>query len=330
MASCWTWKFGVTMSELARRAAVGAALLVTFAAPAGAAESCSAPVAVQVLGSGGPELESQRASSSYLIWIAGEARVLVDIGGGAGLRFGESGARIADLDAILLTHLHADHTSDLPALVKSSWFSARKRPLPIYGPPDNRFFPSTVSFVRSFFDPVRGSYRYLGDVLRPLAKGGYKLQPHDVERRRAKDRREQNPPLEIAAFRNARLRAVAMPVGHGSVPALAWRVEAGGKRIVFSGDTNGLGEGLAALARDADLFIAHHAVPEDSGDAVALQLHMPPSVIGRIASRAKVKRVVLSHRMLRTLGRENETLEAIRKSYAGPVSFADDLNCFVP
>ncbi len=144
----------MTTTDGARRAVIVATLLAGFVAPAGAAEICSAPVAVQVLGSGGPELESQRASSSYLVRIAGEARVLVDIGGGAGLRFGESGARVADLDAILLTHLHADHTADLPALVKSSWFSARKRPLPVFGPPDNRFFPSTVSFVRSLFAPA--------------------------------------------------------------------------------------------------------------------------------------------------------------------------------
>jgi ribonuclease BN (tRNA processing enzyme) len=48
---------------------------------------------------------------------------------------------------------------------------------------------------------------------------------------------------------------------HGSVPALAWRVEIGGKSIVFSGDTNGEGN-LVRLAKDADLFIAHNAVPE--------------------------------------------------------------------
>jgi ribonuclease BN (tRNA processing enzyme) len=318
------------MSELARVAVLAAALWAVGMVPAGAAESCSAPIAVQVLGSGGPELETRRASSAYLVWIAGQARVLVDIGGGAGLRFGESGARIADLDAILLTHLHADHTADLPALIKSSWFSARTQPLPIFGPPDNRFFPSTVSFVRSLFDPVRGAYRYLGDILKPLAKGGYKLQPHDVQQTRAKKRREKNPSAEIVAFKNARLRAVAVPVSHGSVPALAWRIETGGKRIVFSGDTDGLGAGIRTLARDADLFVAHNAVPEDSTDIVARKLHMTPSAIGDISRNAGVKRVVLSHRMLRTLGREQETLEAIRKSYAGPVSFADDLNCFVP
>lgn len=306
------------------------ALTLTAMASAHASESCDAPVAVQVLGSGGPELETKRASSAYLVWIGGKARALVDIGGGAALRFGESGARIADLDAIFLTHLHVDHTADLPALIKSSWFSGRDRPLPIYGPPDNRVMPSTVAFVRSLFDPVRGSYRYLGALLKPLSKNPYKLQPLDVQRKRKKDGKPDVGPVEIRAFQNSRYRAVASPVEHGPIPALAWRIEAGGKRIVFSGDMNGEGGGLELLAHGADLLVAHNAVPEDSGDRVALALHMPPSVIGRIAQQAGVKRVVLSHRMLRTLGREPQTLEAIRKTYAGPVSFADDLGCFVP
>jgi ribonuclease BN (tRNA processing enzyme) len=55
---------------------------------------------------------------------------------------------------------------------------------------------------------------------------------------------------------------------------------------------------------------------------------MPPSVIGRIARDARTKQLVLSHRMLRTLGREPQTQEAIRALYAGPILFADDLDCF--
>src|ERR1700761_692109 len=62
-------------------------------------------ITLQVLGSGGPELQDKRASSSYLVWRGGSPRVLVDIGGGAALRFGESGATVSDLDVILLTHL---------------------------------------------------------------------------------------------------------------------------------------------------------------------------------------------------------------------------------
>ena len=70
-------------------------LLVSFLlscafSPSAAAQSCgSQGVAVQVLGSGGPELQDKRASSSYLVWENGQARVLVDAGGGSALRFGE-------------------------------------------------------------------------------------------------------------------------------------------------------------------------------------------------------------------------------------------------
>jgi hypothetical protein len=55
--------------------------------PSGDAENCGGEgVAVQVLGSGGPELQAKRASSSYLVWQDGQARVLIDAGGGSGLR----------------------------------------------------------------------------------------------------------------------------------------------------------------------------------------------------------------------------------------------------
>ena len=104
-------------------------------------------------------------------------------------------------------------------------------------------------------------------------------------------------------------------------------VEVGGAAIVFSGDTNGEGEGLVRLASNADLFIAHNAVPEGA-TGIERRLHMPPSVIGQIAQAANVKRLVLSHRMLRTLGKEDQTQSEIKKRYSGPVAFANDLDCF--
>jgi ribonuclease BN (tRNA processing enzyme) len=55
---------------------------------------------------------------------------------------------------------------------------------------------------------------------------------------------------------------------------------------------------------------------------------MPPSVIGQVAGYAQVKELILSHRMLRTLGKEDQTLSAIKKRYSGPVEFANDLDCF--
>jgi len=123
------------------------------------------------------------------------------------------------------------------------------------------------------------------------------------------------------------IRVFATTVVHGSVPAIAYRVELDGVSFAFSGDTDGNNGNLERLARNANLFVAHNAVPEGAS-GVERSLHMPPSVIGKIASAASVKQLVLSHRMLRTLGHESESLAAIRASYAGPVIFADDLQCF--
>ena len=294
------------------------------------ADCGTAEVAVQVLGSGGPELADARASSSYLVWIGGKPRVLVDIGGGAALRFGESGATVSDLDVILFTHLHVDHSADLPALIKSSFFEDRARPLPIYGPAGNKFMPSTVAFVRTLFDSTRGAYRYLGDFLSPMDSNTYKLQPQDVGEKRDKIRMPRKDKDKIwTVFANDRLKASATTVAHGPIPALAWRIETGGKSIVFSGDTNGEGDHLEQLARQADLLVAHNAVSEGAS-GVERRLHMPPSVIGRIAHEAGVKQLVLSHRMRRTLGHETETLDSIKKNFAGPVAFANDLDCFTP
>jgi ribonuclease BN (tRNA processing enzyme) len=282
------------------------------------AQSCgSAGLAVQVLGSGGPELQDKRASTSYLIWDQGTARVMIDAGGGSALRFGESGAQMSQLDVVLFSHFHIDHSGDFPALVFSSWFEDRKRPLPVYGPPGNNFMPSTTEFVRDLFSEPRGAWRYLSELVEPGTQGSYTLVPRDVV--------AGSKP--VLAFRNSDMAVYAVRVIHGGFPALAWRVEMDGKRIVFSGDTNGEGDGLTQLALDADLFVAHNAVPEGA-TGVERRLHMPPSVIGMTAANAHVKRLVLSHRMLRTLGRESETQAEIKRHFSGPIEFANDLECF--
>src|ERR1700740_2614136 len=138
--------------------AVLALLCISFLAPtaAVAAATCSRHgVQVQVLGSGGPELEDKRASSSYLVWQDARPRILIDSGGGSALRFGQAGAHVAQLDARLFAHLHIDHSADFPALIKSSYFEERGLPLPVYGPTGNEYFPSTIEFVAG---PLAGQH----------------------------------------------------------------------------------------------------------------------------------------------------------------------------
>ena len=104
-------------------------------------------------------------------------------------------------------------------------------------------------------------------------------------------------------------------------------MEIAGRSLAFSGDLSGHKGTLPGLAEAVDLLVIHNAVPEDAGPA-ALNLHLPPSAIGRIAAESGARHLVLSHRMNRSLGREEETLMQIRERYAGPVSFAEDLSCF--
>ncbi|MCX4186539.1 MBL fold metallo-hydrolase [Methylophaga sp. OBS4] len=271
---------------------------------------------MQVLGSGGPEITDQRASSAYLIWQDGRARVLIDMGPGSMLRYEESGARLEDLDVILLSHLHVDHSADLPALIKGAFFTGRERDLPIYGPTGNQFMPNTKDFVQALFASPDGTFHYLDDYL--TGNESYRLRAFNVEA-------VGDSPTKV--IDDGRFHLTAVPVHHGSLPALAWRVDIAGKHLVFSGDMNGDNHTLELLAFNADLLVAHHAIPESMG-GVARNLHMPPSVIGKIAAMASVKHVVLSHRMRRTIGLETESTEEIRKHYNGPLVFSEDGQCF--
>src|SRR5271165_6117600 len=155
---------------------VGSLFSACAALPATAQSCGSTGLAVQVLGSGGPEMQDKRASTSYLIWEKGSARVIVDAGGGSALRFGEGGAQMSTVDAFLFSHFHVDHSGDFPALIFSSWFEDRKRPLPVYGPSGNEYMPSTTEFVSDLFSEPHGAWRYLSELVEPGVEGSYVLQ----------------------------------------------------------------------------------------------------------------------------------------------------------
>ena len=292
-------------------------MLASMTARAATTHCSQDGVWLQVLGSGGPEIDDGRASSGYVIWRDGKARILIDMGGGSLLRFEQSGAKLNDLDVILLSHLHVDHSVDLPNLIMASFFTNRDRDLPIYGPSGNQLMPATTEFVRDLFGP-QGAFRYLSGYLD--GSESYRLLAHDVT---------ATGKAQLIVLKNSDYRITAVPVHHGPIPALAWRVELAGRSIVYSGDMNNDNGTLAGLAAGADLLVADHAIAEQA-DPVARNLHMPPSVIGEIAAHAKVKQLVLSHRMKRTYGYEQETTHLIQAHYRGPLAFADDLECFKP
>src|SRR5258708_8528309 len=85
--------------------------LAALAAPSTAsAQSCAAgPATVQILGSGGPAINRERASASYLLWVGGPAKMLVDMGGGTDLRFGQPGAKLSDRARVGVIPLQPHH-----------------------------------------------------------------------------------------------------------------------------------------------------------------------------------------------------------------------------
>ncbi|RKZ94843.1 MAG: MBL fold metallo-hydrolase [Gammaproteobacteria bacterium] len=275
-------------------------------------------VQLQVLGSGGPELGDQRASSSYLIWMNGKALVLIDAGAGSSLNFEKSGAKFEDVEAVVFTHLHVDHSADFPAFIKASFFTPRDRDLAVYGPTGNELMPATSEFVENLLGD-QGVFRYLNNYVNRSKESEFHLQTVDVPLGQQK---AQNYRLS----KNLSLNAIS--VHHGPVSALAWRVNVFDCSITFSGDMSNSYQSLPILAEDTDILVMNNAVPESAG-GIATRLHVRPSEIGKIASNAGAKKVVLSHRMIRTLGREQETEHYIKQFYSGPIEFADDLDLFI-
>lgn len=276
--------------------------------------NCKA-VKLQVLGAGGPEINDGMASSSFIIWINGKAGIMVDAGGGSSLNFEKSGADFNDLDAILLTHLHVDHSVAVPVYVKAGYFSGRDSNLPLLGPDAGGDFPSTVDFTRSLFsDQQKSVYPYLSDNFRQQPSTDFLIKPQNVNPEGKVWHRKLSEKLSVSAIN----------VIHGAVPAIAWRVDYGQCSITFSGDMNGSSGNLQQLALNSNLLVANNAIPEDAG-RIAKFLHMTPLTIGKIAKKAKVKKLLLAHFMLRTKDVIPETLKIIRKNYQGEIIIASDL-----
>jgi len=315
--SAWT-RLRATARRLCRHT-----LALFLLAAAAAADAQNAPfcgtegVWIQILGAGGPELDDGQAGSSYIVWIDNKARLLIDTGPGASVNFDRAGAHFEDLDAIVYTHLHADHSSDFPAFVKGSYFAKRDRPLPVLGPTGNDQFPDIETFVTRMIGP-QGAYPYLADFLTYKSSGGYKINPRKVP---------STGRQRWSRFNSDHFRLASIPVHHGNVPAIAWRVDTEDFRIVFTGDFNNSKDLVSEFAEDADALIVSHAIPQGTR-GTATELHATPEQLARVAASADVRMLILSHRMNRTRGKESLSRAAIEEIYQGPLIFANDMECW--
>ena len=291
-------------------------LLVFLSIPSSAlAQSCAAnPVAVQILGSGGPAINRDRASTSYLLWIDAQAKILVDMGGGAFLRFGQAQAKLSDLSLVAISHFHPDHVSDLPALLWLSNFT-RKEPLPIVGPSGNDLVPGFPTFLSRLFDAKNGAFQVLGTTLGspPMAGvgGGVRLDVGVVDVTKAEP---------STVFDRQGVTVTALGIPHGNIPTLAYRIQTRDVSIVFSSDQNGTNPRFVEFARGANVLVMHLAIAAGATNP----LHASPAVVGRVAQGAGVGRLIVSH-----IGQFDldTAIAELKKYYTGPLTVGADLQC---
>jgi ribonuclease BN (tRNA processing enzyme) len=290
-------------------------MLVLLLIPSNAsAQSCVGnPVAVQILGSGGPRANPDRASSSYVLWIGAQAKILVDMGGGAFLRFGQAQAKLSDLSLVAISHLHPDHVSDLPALL---WLShqARKDPLPIAGPSGNEVAPSFSTFLSRLFDEKTGAFQVLGPTLgatQGKTGGGVRLEVGVVDVMKAE------PSI---VFDRQGVTVTALGIPHGDIPTLAYRVQTRDVSVVFSSDQTGTNPRFVEFAKGANVLVMHLNIAAGATSP----LHASPGVVGRVAQDAGVGRLIVSHISQFDL---DAAIAELKKFYTGPLTIGADLQC---
>jgi len=291
-------------------------------------------VSLQMLGTGGPELitypalttksvtNKNKASTSYLIWLDNKARIIIDAGPGSANNFKQTSARYEDLSVFLFTHFHVDHSNDFAALIKGGFFSERNTDLLVFGPSGDTFILSANQFVERSFSASNGLYPYLSSFIDRESHSAYQIKTQTIE----------------WTYKNVNIRPVyknndfniqTVSVHHGPFPALAYRIEVAGCVLSFTGDMSGRLHSMPDLAKHSDILVAHNAIPEDAVGRAQL-LHMKPSYIGKIAGKAEVKKLLLTHLMERSMDRRDETIQEIRKHYQGPIIFPQDLDHFQP
>ncbi len=298
------------------------------------AVSAGNELSVVLLGSGGPvATASGRASASYMILTDGKPRVLMDVGGGSFQRLAATGYDVKDMEHILLSHIHLDHTGDMSSIIKTIYFhntlafTGRSNPIHIYGPlndPQNNDYPSTTSYADGHYAAPDGTERYLNTFVQQISNGRsiFNYAAHNF------NSTVNGASVEEVLRTADGLVIKAIAVDHGPVPALAFRIEYKGHSIVYSGDTASTSDNMITLAQDADILIYDTGITDFLPPSPFFRsLHTTPARIGEVALRANVKSVILSHLTPITESRVSQVVRSIRRQgYRGTVVEGKDLD----
>jgi ribonuclease BN (tRNA processing enzyme) len=243
-------------------------------------------VRLTFLGSGDAFGSGGRLQTCMLVETGGH-RLLLDCGATSLVALRRQGIDPSAIEAVLISHLHGDHFGGLPFLLLDGQFRRGERPLVIAGPPGvearvgaalEALFPGAGAvrrkFTTTFLEWSAG---------RPVDLGGVRATPH--------------------------------PVVHPSgAPPFALRLEAGGRTLTYSGDTEWT-ESLLEAARDADVFVCE-AYTFDR----PVKFHLDYATLSRHRARLGCRRLILTHMSEEMLARlEGLGVEAARDGLATDV-----------
>jgi ribonuclease BN (tRNA processing enzyme) len=219
--------------------------------------------------------------------------LLFDSGAGTMRRLLEAGVTIDKISYLFYSHLHPDHSGELvPFLFATKYPESYRRRLP--------FTIVAAKGFSDFYEKLRLAYgRWI-----ELAPGIMNIAELDNKGR---------DHLDCGNF-----DIDSLPMSHTD-ESLAYRITTpNGRSVVYSGDTD-VCDNLVTLAEEADVLICESALP----DEMKVPGHLTPSLAGEIATRASVKKLVLTHFYPEC---DSVDLSAqCRKTYEGPLLLAQDM-----
>ena len=280
----------------------------------------------------GPPPRAHRAQSSNLLIVNGSLYV-VDAGDGVARRLAKAGINVRDIGTIFLTHHHDDHTAGLGTLMSDAWDNQRTQPINVYGPPRTE-------------DLVKAAVQYFTISAEIRIADGGRTVPiaqvffgHDV----APGMVYQDANIKVMAAENTHFE-FHKGAAAGKYKSYSYRFETPGRVIAFTGDT-GPSDAVTELARGADLLVSEansvdermqllirsgqwQAMTSDEQAGIKRQMaqgHLSPDVVGKMAARAGVKTVVLTHLTAKPDDDYTPWVSEVKKYFPGQVLIAKDL-----
>ncbi len=328
-----------TNSAVSRRSLLGFAAALPLAAcvsPMQSRAQASSAELVLLGTQGGPNFGPSRSESANALRVVGEDGgehlFLIDCGYGTLASMVAAGMRHEDVDAIFITHLHDDHSSDLYGILTHMATQGRAHDVVVYGPVGTHTY---VQGIRDAMGP-NATIRTL-DEARPAGFLDF-IKSVEVH--------EGDVPIREAGISVTCAENTHYPTyidGLETQKSYAYRFD-WGQSIVFSGDTT-YSEKLVTLARDADVFVCEVLEPVSmrrAFDAMVasgafagaeegvwrhmVDTHASPGQVGQMATEAGVGRVVLTHLAPGALldVPDSTYSEGVAARFSGPVLVAVD------